>query len=312
MAPKKKWTGYNDDQPLAPTAMFLYELCGLRFLWERGWEGVDLGAGPGEPKPPPEKDSRHHAVMGIAIQAVYEDFYNKQIWKHYKGKALREHLDELAKHHFERVLRKPWNWVDHRQMSKSEMMRVVREGVRGYLKTMAYHKFLGPVARAEVDMRIYLEPNKIPLSGRPDVIIERPDTGVTILDGKNAQSRDKYTDPDQLRWYAMLYYVIHGRLPDRLAFVYYRYPYNAETGETGVTWINVTQEDIQGLAARARATKAGMKAREFEAKPSSKACRFCPYEKVCDVRQSTKRKRKKKVDPLEKEWGIDQGGIIEL
>jgi hypothetical protein len=107
-----------------------------------------------------------------------------------------------------------------------------------------------------------------PIGGKLDFLIRRDDEplkGITILDGKNAASRGKYTDPDQLRFYALTFYLQSGVMPDRLGFVYFRFPYGYippesewEKGpdgtpikpepETGIEWIPFTRDDLTGIA----------------------------------------------------------------
>jgi hypothetical protein len=187
--------------------------------------------------------------------------------------------------------------------------------------TMKAHKLLGPFARSEVDLTCYLD-KWTPLGGRADLIIRREDTGITILDGKNSRrykvkgnkSRPDawmtHTDPDQLRWYALCFFLAHRRMPDRLGFVYFRYPYGAPkldtdgeeipevdsngmpTGdverETGVEWVPFTKDDLKGIAVRAKDALRGMNKEKFPAIPEPPKCRFCDYETICSERQDQK------------------------
>jgi hypothetical protein len=148
-----------------------------------------------------------------------------------------------------------------------------------------------------------------PIGGRADLIIRREDSGVTILDGKNSKRYKDgrggsmtYTNPDQLRWYALCYYLAYKKLPDRLGFVYYRYPYGDplmdvdgvpvldEMGnqkiEEGVEWVPFTMDDIKGLGQRAVDASRAMFKEQFDPKPTPKTCRFCDYESVCPERQA--------------------------
>lgn len=261
-----------------------YEKCPQKFLWGRGWGTIDVGGGPGRPKPKPVKESRHHAVMGMAIQKGVEMLYNNELWKTPAG--LPERLVEIV----ERELRYEIDrsFIDWRVApSKEEMLEVCRNGILGFLRTMKAHKLLGPYARAEVELLGWI--NKYtPVGGRADTILKRDDTGTTILDGKNSQKKGKYTDPDQLRWYALLYYLAYGVLPDRLGFIYYRFPHDPERGEEGVEWVPCTKDDIKGLAQRAVEARKGMDKEKFHPTPSPSTCRFCEFETVCEARQAQK------------------------
>ena len=291
------------------SSLDMYEACPQKFLWTRGWGAIDNGGGPRRKKPPPYKKSEHHAVMGTAIQAVIERFYNDELWKLLDPVTLKRRLLEMADKELKLEIAKRFiNW--RLSIPRDEMEELVRGGVMGYIRTLKAHSLLGPYARAEVDLIGYI--NKYnPIGGRADTIIRRADTGVTILDGKNSKRYKDgkgglmtYTDPDQLRWYALCYYLCYQKMPDRLGFVYYRYPAGdpvldvdgKETGEKepGVEWVKATKEDIEGLAQRALDARKGMDKERFPAVPHWKTCRFCDYEEACPERQAQRKKNSRK------------------
>lgn len=279
-----------------------YEDCPQSFLWGRGWGAIDVGGGPGRPKPKPLKESRHHAVMGIVIQAVLEAMYNKEWWKH--PQELRQLLDDELERQFKLEIAK--SHIDWRLApSKDEMFRICRDGVYGFLKTLKAHKLVGQYARAEVDYVAYIDKYN-PIGGRLDMLIRRddePHKGVTILDGKNSAHRGKYTDPDQLRFYALVFYLNSGVMPDRLGFIYFRFPHGYIPPEadwekdadgkpiqpepdSGVEWVPFTRDDLKGLAHRAVEARKAMEKERFEATPKPSMCKLCAYETVCPARQA--------------------------
>jgi len=224
--------------------------------------------------------------MGKVIQKVVERLYNEQ---HYMDPArLRIRLEAMVEREFERILRK--TYLDTR-MPKSEMKKVCHDGVQGYLRTMKAHKLLGTYARAEVHLLGWIK-KWTKVGGYADMIIRREDNGVTILDGKNTKNKDS-ANPDQLRFYALLFWLSYRELPDRLGFVWYRYPHGTETPnedgsttlEEGVTWVPFTREDLLGLADRAVAARNGMRKHHFEATPEPSKCRYCDFQPVCPERQ---------------------------
>lgn len=266
-----------------------YEECPQKNLWSSGWGDIDLGAGPGKRKPKPGDKSTHHAVMGIVIQAVLEDFYNQNLWMDEKFRAnMKNNLIRMTKEKLSSTLAQPRFYVNwHEAPSFGEMERVCTDGVLGYLKTMKAHRFMGKYARSEVKMEGQLT-KYLKLGGRADFIIRRDDTGVTMLDGKNSSTKMKYNDPDQLRWYALCFSLTWGKLPDRLGFVWYRYPYDEDLGESGVEWIEWTRRDLKSLAARAHDVRKKQIKEKFDPTPSAKVCRFCDYESVCEARQANR------------------------
>jgi hypothetical protein len=308
------------------SSMTKYENCGQSFLWSRGWGTIDCGGGPGKRKPKPMQRSEHHAIMGIVLANFWEWLYNDEEWKHPVG--LVDRLLEKARKDFSRLcLNKFIDW--RLAPSRDEMWDTIEKGIRGYIRTMKAHKLLGPYARSEVDLTCYV--NKwTPIGGRADLILRRSVDGkdeISILDGKNSRrykARVKkgqapkfmtYTDPDQLRWYALCFYLSYKRMPDRLGFIYFRYPYGQEkldtegevipavdeqnipTGanelESGVEWIEFDRDDLKGIATRARDAVRGIQREKFEANPVPSQCKFCDYETVCSERQAQKKKNRR-------------------
>lgn len=279
-----------------------YEACPQQFLWSRGWGTIDLGGGPGRRKPLVEQKSRHHAVMGIVIQAVVERFYNDELWRQPAG--LLGRLEDLTRSTFEHEIAR--NYIDYRAApAQVEMLNVCLDGVRGFMQTLKHQRLLGPYAKSEVDLLAYVD-KYTPIGGKADLIIRREDTGLSILDGKNSQSKGKYTNPDQLRWYGLVWYLAYRQLPDRLGFLYWRYPAGflaegSHVPEEGVDWVPFTKDDMKGLAARAVEARKGMEKERFDPCPVPSHCKFCDYEDVCAPRQTQKegnRRVKKNSEPI--------------
>lgn len=294
-----------------------YEACPQNFLFSKGWSNIDVGGGPGKKKPKPLRKTEHHMVMGIAIQYAIENLYN--LWGILEPAVLKDRILELAEESFKLEIAK--KYIDWRVApTQDELRQTIKDGVLGYLRTLKAHHLLGTWNKAEMDLVGYINQYN-PVGGRPDVIIRRDDDpckGITIIDGKNGKRYKDgkgglmtFTDPDQLRWYAMMFYICYKTLPDRLGFCYYRYPYGSPvldasgnpTGETepGVDWVPCTMEDIKGLAHRAVEVRRAMDKELFDARPDPKRCRLCDYETVCPQRQEQKaaNRRTPKNDPLE-------------
>lgn len=309
------------------TSLHCMESCGQKFLYKYGAPGIDLGGGPGKPKPKPEKRSEHHMLMGIVIQWVIEQFYNDSLWLDHttnelvSTQDLVKTLTLLTKKKFRAEIRDSYiDWQaspDH-----GDLLDVCLQGVMGYLKTMKEHQLIGEENKAEHFMMYTLEGN-VPIGAKPDVIIKREhlpgrkNTGYTIIDGKNSGKREEYQHPDQLRLYALVFYLKYGVMPDRLGFVYYRYPFGYEhedgTIDTGVDWIPFDKEDLEGIAQRCVDASKRIDAQDFVAVPEPPKCRFCDWESVCPQRQAQRkenaknRKSTKKVVPDEDVTPLDDG-----
>lgn len=295
------------------TQFSTYELCPQLFLWDFGWEGIDLGQGPGEPKKfEGFVDSRHRQVMGIVTGKAIEKLYNEEVYKEPDGVA--SVLEPFVEREWVRQTRKESNPINYEKAGKSaeEMIEECKDGVRGFIRTMKRHRLLGPFTKAEFWMSGKLN-RWLDIAGIADLLVKREDTGVTIVDLKDTPHKMRYTDPDQVRWYGLVFWRSYGRLPDRLGFVWLRYPAGtkASTGgeEPGVEWIPFDERDLQGLAERAVAVREGMRQRNFEARPEPSSCRRCRWEPFCPAREEQKgrnaiRRRKPGVEGQEAEDGF--------
>ena len=289
------------------TNLSRWEDCPQKFLWYKGWGAIDVGGGPGRKKPVPYQRSAHHMIMGIVIAEVLEIFYNNELWRMLKDRrGLQKKLAVTLDNAWKRALLE--KYIDWRKAPpRDEMRQICEDGVYNFVwKTLKAQRLLGVYARAEVDLVAYA--NKYtPIGGRADLIIRRevePNKGVLLLDGKNSRRyKDRktggwmtYTDPDQLRWYALLYYLCYQQFPDLLGFIYFRYPHGVpildpdgkDTGklEEGIDWVEFSRDDLKGLKARAIDARKGMDKERFDARPRPPMCRMCDYESVCPQRQA--------------------------
>lgn len=313
--------GYDDDvrqSYLYWSSVEDYESCPRKYLWGHGHGDIDLGRGPGRSKEKPIKDSKHHAVMGNVLSKAIEHLYNDELWR--TPSTLSERLVDIVRQELDSCLKDPKTYIDWgKSPPKEELERICTTGILGYLRTMKDNKLLGPYAKSEVDLTTWID-QYTPVAGRPDLIVRRDDSGVTILDGKNSLSPGKYTDPDQLRWYAMCFYLSYRTLPNRLVFCYFRYPAgNPPPGHpegepwTGLVDVPFTVEDLKSIRHRGKETYRSIQDQMFDPTPSPKTCKFCEYESVCDARQEQKAQnaRKRKTSGPEDDL-VGQGGVMEL
>lgn len=344
------------------TSLKRYEECPQKFLWHRGWEGFDFGRGDGRGKEIPLKKSEHHALMGTVIQGVLEDFYNDEMWQ---APELVKALDQKTEIRFAKELSGRYIDIHEDGTSRQEMLHIIRGGIMGFLRTFQALKLYGPYARSEVKCIAYVDPKSEhaghlhPLGAYIDFLFRRTDTGITILDGKNSKQHwdDKakepmyYNDPDQLLFYALVFYLDTGHLPDRLGFIHFRYPVGytwenevktfqdragfAKTDETaqknlraaayyaqadpypGVKWHPFNKDDVRGMAKRALMARAGMDAHLFDPTPSPKNCRFCDFEPICEARAEQKAKnsrgrRKNTKADIDLKGSGDAGDLVEI
>ena len=88
-----------------------------------------------------------------------------------------------------------------------------------------------------------------------------------------AKARQRAKDSLQLSIYAMGYEAMTGRLPDAVALNF------LETGLVGMA--PVDRRRIDKAREAIRTVAAGIRARDFEAKPDHLSCTWCPFREIC-------------------------------
>lgn len=172
----------------------------------------------------PGKTDRKSTVFGAAIGKVFEWFYEKRVWAEPNVKdVLIGMIDDAMRYSCRKA--------ELDLQLDSDFIKTTRDSLDSYvlagIETIRQHKLLSPDSRAEVKLDIdYTNPKTLQMvriGGRAD-FIHRFEESVWILDGKASAHRDKYVDPEQLVWYAVQFYLKYHILPDRLGFVFWRFP----------------------------------------------------------------------------------------
>ncbi len=102
---------------------------------------------------------------------------------------------------------------------------------------------------------------------------------VTITDYKSSdvqdpvKARQRTRDSLQLQIYAMAHEAMTGRLPDALQLHF------LDSGLVGR--VPVEPERLSKARERMRSAAAGIRARNYEARPDTMACTYCPYREIC-------------------------------
>ena len=207
------------------------------------------------PHPP---DNRVNSLYGSVVGAIFEAFYNDEIWK--KGKEARKALFDLVEPILDRTIKDETTSSEYRPAgivkwqgkkgdgldpkanytSREELIADIRDAIPRGILSIQFYRLLGKEAASEVKLNSRVKDHT--LGGRADFIIRRikPHSDRAIIDGKGSKYRDLYVDNDQLRWYAALYSLQNeGALPDRLAFLYWRFG-----PPDSLDWIHFSEDEI--------------------------------------------------------------------
>jgi len=243
---------------------------------------------------PTVPDNRINMLYGSAVGTIFESFYNDKIWKRDNVLvALDTMIEPTVKRIVQEEMRKGgmFNWDDPKANyhSLDSVLDIVRKAIPNGLAIIKLHRFLGPLAEAE--MKLDSEVSGHILGGRADFVIKRttPYGDLVILDGKGSKHREKYVDGMQLRWYAMLYRYRFQQLPDKLGFIFWRW-----APPKSVDWVDFTPEGLSDLSDHAIGTikhieegqvalrgQAPTGEGPFPAVPEKQHCNLCSYVTLC-------------------------------
>jgi PD-(D/E)XK nuclease superfamily len=240
-------------------------------------------------------DNRVNSLYGTVVGTLFEQFYNERIWQ---TKGVEQQLLDRIPAAYAKALAKEtkdgvigWKTKEDPKpnyASAEELLEDVRETIPRAIRIIRHHRLLGMNATAEVKLDQWVGTHKI--AGRCDILMRRiaPHHDLILCDGKGSKWRDKYVDPRQLKWYAMLHRLMHKHMPDRLGFIYWRFE-----ADKSIDWVDCSLNELDELLNSVLITVAEIErgqamvatdssslSQAFPAHPGD-ACRFCPYFQLC-------------------------------
>lgn len=286
-----------------------YRSCPQSYLWHYGYGDIDLGDGPGRPKPLDKPESEHNAITGRVMSTFVEYLYNQR-W-YMEPHTMKENTINLIRSELDNVIHNAY--IDWSKTSKTvhTMEQDCMDAAFNYYRTMKHNKLLGTYAKSEVRLKNRIEGDKFPIGGIADLIIKNGE-GIHILDGKMTVHKSKYCEKDQLIWYALLFWLEYGVMPNKIGWIWFSHPYDEEKGEQGVEYIDYTKQDMLELATEAKDMQISLRSENFEATPKPSNCRLCPFESVCTPRIEQRKANAAKRNAKKKEHILNTNGIVEV
>jgi len=221
---------------------------------------------------PPEKESKYFALYGLLVEAFFKYFTNEVLKK---ARVLVEaEVREILWSMWQDILQRNYvNWEDPWVKSTSD--QIFEMAYVDVLENMAKFSFWKN-ARSEVSFQIKLKKSGDIMTCRMDFLCEPLQGPIEILDGKGKMKIDKSIDVEQLYFYALMYLLTRGRLPDKVGFLYYRFKL--------IKYMDFDQSSIMSFRDKLAVVKRTIKAdKEFLPNVGlSKQCRWCPYKSGCD------------------------------
>lgn len=242
-------------------------------------------------------ENRVNSIYGSTVGLLFEAFYAAHIWT---KPGVEARLVAMAEETLDQTIERESksgviDFTDKAANYKSReaLLKDVLETIPRGIAIIRHHRLLGTDAAAEVKLDSDIGGHRI--GGRADFVMTRikPNNDRIILDGKGSRHRDKYVDPWQLKWYAMLWRERRSSIPDALGFVFWRYEPNL-----AVDWVPYTEADLDELretvvsaAGRIEDAKTQLEAlsaaerlpvlqETFPTKPS-RDCKLCSYLSLC-------------------------------
>jgi CRISPR/Cas system-associated exonuclease Cas4 (RecB family) len=223
-------------------------------------------------KPPGIVRDPRDSLFGSIIGKVFEWFYSRGAWAQEDPVAATLSMvepaaqavfdEESVNPSFDRL------FFDH---MKGEIRSLVPKGI----EVIRANGLLTERSEAELKLNVTAtkDGKSLRLGGRADFVHWSSD-GVWILDGKSSVHRELYADPQQLVWYALLFYLRFKVAPTRLGFIFWRFPENA------VQWVDYDADSMRRVHSLAFEVSGKIGLKMFDATPS-KGCVLCEYKPVC-------------------------------
>lgn len=274
---------------------------------------------------PAKPDNRVHMLYGDAVGKIFEKFYEDRLWT---GPSVVDSLKSLVEPTVKRIVNYEsrrggvFDWEEPKLKKGTRSLEEVKEEVletipRG-LRSIKSHRLLGKDAAAEVKLDVDLEGHRI--GGRADFIMTRvrPHEDHVIIDGKGSRWRDKYTSERQLRWYAMQHRLKFGAIPDKLAFLFWRFE-----PEQSMDWFQTSETELDDLqhGVLSAISKIETSAQELVqlgrgANPgpifianTGQQCSLCSYIEECPEGKASLSDESKAQRKKDRENGVEDGGF---
>ena len=247
---------------------------------------------------PPMEDSKYFALYGILIQRFFQEYSNVLI--NSTITITPELVRSVLKKQWDKILERNYvNWKD--PWVKQTADEIFEEAFKDILENIKTFPLFNE-CKSEVNIEIKLKKSGDILNGRLDFIRKCPDGSVEILDGKSTTHLDR-VDPEQLFFYALLYFLKHEKLPKRLGFLFYKYK--------TIQYIDFNSDILLKFKNKlAMAKEAIKKDKTFEPVVKlSKTCAWCAYRITCKPYLEKKEANAKKRSKLHTDT---EGGIISL
>lgn len=235
----------------------------------------------------PQND--YFALYGCLVEKFFTMFSN--LWR-FKSPYMPENVirEKTAKLYDDLLTTSTVIWnAPFAKFSKQDILAQAQTDICAIMDSHNQNFFFN--TKSEIDIKVSTSVG-IDLTGRIDFIHEYPlDKRILLFDGKGTDKIGKNIDPNQVLFYSLLYYFHFKRIPDEVGFFYYRF--------NEFSPVHIDMETINTLRAKVSLDIKDIASKtSWEAKPCTKACKYCDYRNTCIERleKASKHRRKSKMD----------------
>ena len=228
----------------------------------------------------------YYKLYGLLVQRFFELYCN--IWRFRTPYLFPEIIKERLEKLYQDLLSSSTVDWNNKKASQEGIFSQAYSSICAIMDSMNQNYFLN--TKSEVTIEIKTKDDNI-INGRIDFIHYMPlaKDDFIIMDGKGTDKLGKNIDEDQLLFYTLLTYFKYNRLPSQAGFFYYRFntfnPIPIDMGRLNKFRAGLSL-DIKTMTATP----------EYNASPSTKACRYCLYRDKCDERQKAVKHKKSKIE----------------
>lgn len=172
----------------------------------------------------------------------------------------------------------------------SETTRKCLDLIPKDISALKKYGLVAPRVDTQYDLElIYDHPKRafpIHFLGMADFIYFHNNQDIRIFDGKASKYRHKNVHVEQLKLYALLFYLKHHKIVAQMGFIYWSFPHNP------IDYIYLESDDFRSMLDSCYAVAEKIMDREFNPKPAGH-CYICPYASQCKSGQEQRKRSKK-------------------
>lgn len=237
-----------------------------------------------------------HTLLGNTLDTYFDWFYKFGLhsvdWK----KRLEEDVDYALEKNTEKFSKE--DYVEFISSTREKCLELIPLDVAA-LKS---NGIMAPRVYTQYDLEyVYDHPKKsfpIRFLGKADFILMHNSNDVRIYDGKASKYRHRNVHPEQLKLYALLFYLKHHVVASQLGFIYWSFP------QRPVDYLYIEDGDFPRLLDDCFKTAEKILDNDFRANPAGH-CYICPYNSRCKPGQEFRHKTKKSLPVIENDFMLE-------